>query len=323
MDKQSPSPSSTSTVVESIMPLIEEETSKNYYEIYLRTNMDCSWINWIFTSNTISQFPQAFLDRIVLLNARQPTLEQIELSLNEMVQGWTRGMPISNKLREGLLQRFKETKSLRVLKETAKQHARQMFWQAPGPSLVINQEKIDTWKKSLHTPNVLKDQNPPAQQELAKKEEIILLVSPEDIASFPDEKTPETWFYANTTISRDLVNNVVHETIDLPDKSSSIPDLMAFLEQTKNTKIFVWNQERRQQLRTLNERTEYHIVQTENCMKFLGSDPQSLTLYEIGYNGATRLEKDLKKDPALVASEWMSAIIDFALAAEYHSKSFD
>lgn len=66
------------SVENTLLSLLERETSSKFVEQFFRTQMDASWINWIMTSNDAYLCPVHLRSRLKIFQIKKPNLDEID-----------------------------------------------------------------------------------------------------------------------------------------------------------------------------------------------------------------------------------------------------
>ncbi len=133
--------SHAASVHEALLPILDCDEKRTYYDLFLQGQLNLSRFSWVFLSNGLTGLPAPLLDRLTVLQARRPTVAEIDLRLDDMAQIWAPGQAIDPENRRLALARFEETRSLRDVRKAIERVTLQGLWQAPGPRAVTGSQE--------------------------------------------------------------------------------------------------------------------------------------------------------------------------------------
>ena len=132
----SPSSSHATSAHEALLPMLDCDEKRTYYDLFLQGNLDLSRFSWLFLANSLTSISAPLLDRLTIIETRRPTIAEIDLRLDAMMAAWLPGQEIEAATKSLALAKFKETRSLRDVRAIVERASLQSLWQAPGPKPV-------------------------------------------------------------------------------------------------------------------------------------------------------------------------------------------
>ena len=122
-----------SNVFDALLAMLDPGSTGRYFDIFLESHIDLSRISWILLANTLAGVPAPLLDRVTVLEARRPTVEEVERGFDAMAASWLNGRAVPEGAKQRALAKFRETRSLRDLRSAVERGRLQALWQPPGP----------------------------------------------------------------------------------------------------------------------------------------------------------------------------------------------
>ena len=131
-------------VADAFLPMLEEETSGRYADIYLLGNMNLDAASFMFSANDLSKVSAAFLSRVEVVHVRAPNEREVGGVISAMLEeiGNEAMLDIFEiaELSERLLARSTEiyirNTNLRMVRKFIEAEVGKTIWTPPGPRLV-------------------------------------------------------------------------------------------------------------------------------------------------------------------------------------------
>ena len=133
---------SSGSVVDALLPLLEERTSRRFQDIHLQGDLNAAYIGWVFTANSADSLSRPFLERVNLLRVSRPSLAQVEGVARAMVvdlpaialEGIRGG---GDSLHTQMMRAYADGGTLRAMRDARDKAVRAGLWSPPIASSMV------------------------------------------------------------------------------------------------------------------------------------------------------------------------------------------
>ena len=133
-------------VQESLLPVLEPETSRAYRDLYLLGCLDLGWSSFLLSANDMSRVSPVLLTRLDVVHVRRPDANEVKGIIDTMIAEACANeefspselSSIGERVRAKASRIFRESGDLRDVRRFVEKEVSERLWHPPGPRLVTD-----------------------------------------------------------------------------------------------------------------------------------------------------------------------------------------